>query len=290
MELSPWLSKRKRERRTENLITRVVTFHKAQCYFASIIQIAGLVLAHDSLIGDASLSINGGTNLFHDFVDTSVLVVLATSGFIPIRLTLAVVTHHEPQGWYLLILSLMTTLLATATLSASYFYANNGGAGNYYASSQDNVFQIVDGNPICSITGYVGDIIYPLCGTDSLNNMLSELAHSPLGLMGHLRIMVSILLLSKDVLQQRLQVTRRSTTRRFSKSGNVRDPQGSSQEVPPSNVPLYDYFDIVLRRPVLPFHRLPPAFLHLLRMVLWPDHSRHGVDTFCGRVLLQQCW
>lgn len=65
----------------------------------------------------------------------------------------------------------MTTLLATATLSASYFYANKyGGAGNYYASPQDNVFQTVDGNPICNITGHVGDIIYPLCGTDSLNN------------------------------------------------------------------------------------------------------------------------
>ena len=65
------------------LVTKVVNFRKAQCYFLSTIQLTESVLTHDSVIGDASLSINGGTDLFHDFVDTSALVVLATSGFIP---------------------------------------------------------------------------------------------------------------------------------------------------------------------------------------------------------------
>ena len=64
----------------------------------------------------------------------SILLVLATNDLIPICLTLAFVTHHEPQGWYSILLSLITALLATATLSASYFDANQYGlAGNYYA-------------------------------------------------------------------------------------------------------------------------------------------------------------
>ena len=51
------------------------------------------------------------------------------------------------------------------------FYANKyGGTGNYYASPQNNVFQIADGDPICNTTGHVSDMIHPLCRTKSRDN------------------------------------------------------------------------------------------------------------------------
>ena len=83
---------------------------------------------------------------------------------------------------------------------------------------------------MCDITGHLSDMIYSLCYTDSLdNNAIGAGAITDRWVWVGWLICVSIiifLLLQKDILQQRPQVTKRSTPRRLSKPRNVRGPQG----------------------------------------------------------------
>lgn len=81
---------------TEALVTGLISFHKMQCYFANTIQIAALVLAHDSRKDTALLFNNAflDTGSYSDFLHTSVLVLLALSGIISITVSLACVTRY----------------------------------------------------------------------------------------------------------------------------------------------------------------------------------------------------
>lgn len=104
----------------EASVTALVEFHKAQCYFSSTIQITALILFHqtqsaESYTKSQDLSLGPSANL----IDGADLVVLATSGLIPITLTLAWVSRYGPQSWYLIILSLVAFILATARLASS---------------------------------------------------------------------------------------------------------------------------------------------------------------------------
>ena len=77
----------------DRMIVALVDFHKAQCYFASVIQIAALTLFHKSKNGSAeAYNYSSNPHAFRDLFDSSVLIFLATCGLIPINLTLACVS------------------------------------------------------------------------------------------------------------------------------------------------------------------------------------------------------
>ena len=141
-----------------------------QCYFASTIQIAALVLAHDSPKDTAILFKNAylDTGSYRGFLDTSILVLLAPGGIIPITVNLACVTRYGHQSWFILILSLVAFILSTATLSDFCLYANKYGEPGDFYSPIGNENYIGDTN--CAIGGTVADALFPLCGISWLDN------------------------------------------------------------------------------------------------------------------------
>ena len=145
---------------TEALVTELISFHKMQCYFASTIQIAGLVLAHDSQKDTAILFNNAylDTGSYKDFLDTSVLVLLALSTIIPITVSLACVTRYGHQSWFILILSLVAFTLSTATLSNYYLYARKYGEPRDFYSPIGNENYIGDTN--CAIRGTIAGTLF----------------------------------------------------------------------------------------------------------------------------------
>lgn len=73
----------------------VIDFHKAQRYISSTIQIMALVIYHQSQSADSFYSdqdVNVGPAA--DVLGGAFLIVLATSGLIPIILTLACVSSY----------------------------------------------------------------------------------------------------------------------------------------------------------------------------------------------------
>lgn len=89
----------------EALLAALVDFHKAQCYFSSTMQITALLLYYQS-------------TSTQDFLDSNATILLATSGFLPIVLTLACIIRYGRPSWYLFILSLVSFALATTTLGS----------------------------------------------------------------------------------------------------------------------------------------------------------------------------
>ncbi len=156
-----------RNTHTESFVTALVTFHKSQCYFASTIQIAALILSYDSFSATKGI-LSGKDASFRDFVDTSVLIVLATSGLIPIVTTLVCITRYGRQTWYILVLSSITYCLASATLVASFRFAQHyGEPADFYGSEATDLWF---SSPSCTIDGEIGDSLYALCGSSELNN------------------------------------------------------------------------------------------------------------------------
>ena len=160
------------------LVAALVDFHKVQCFFSSTIQITGLILFHEAQKNSA-LDTKTIQSSSQDFFDTSILVVLATSGIIPISLTLVCVSRYGRQSWYLLTLSLITMVLATATLTSSYIYAYDYGLPyGVYSSNMQNPYLYNDNkynnmnatSTTCNIRGSVGHTLYPLCGSWNLVN------------------------------------------------------------------------------------------------------------------------
>lgn len=166
-----------KETHTDRIAIALVEFHKAQCYFSSVIQITALSLFHQSK--KASTLIMTPTNTYNDFFDTSVLIVLATGGLIPINLTLSCLTRYGRQSWYLLILSLMTSTLATSTLISSYYFAYRWGK-----STNEDAFNNNLQYPFYSTNAHSGSysgncalglenishILVPICGNSKLVN------------------------------------------------------------------------------------------------------------------------
>ena len=164
--------------RTNSLVAALVDFHKAQCYFLGVVQVAALTLFHQSRNGSLQAFTTSNPKDFKDLFDTSVLTVLATGGFIPINLTLACIARYGRQSWYLLSLSFVVTTLATATLIASYNYSHKYGKNDFYDNNVQNFYNTL--NPYganwtssCFINATVGDTLQPLCGnTDLFYNYL----------------------------------------------------------------------------------------------------------------------
>lgn len=154
-----------------NKVTRaaLIHFHGAQCFFSSTVQVAALVLLCENLsITSFNLDDDNFRAVHNRFVNTSALVVLATSGFIPVTFGLASITHFGRASWHLIMLSFITFVLATATLSTFYRYDRQYGKLDDYYNSLQNEEYFDFGT--CAIGGNLGDTLFPLCGSYRLNN------------------------------------------------------------------------------------------------------------------------
>ena len=137
---------------TEITLAALISFHKAQCYFAGIVQISTLILIYTT-ISDILLT------------DTSALVVLITSGFIPVTFGLASITRFGRPSRHLIILSCAAFTLATATLFKLWYYS--GGMYYDFEGYPENEYYLGYGD--CAIGGQVGATLFPLCGSSHLN-------------------------------------------------------------------------------------------------------------------------
>ncbi len=152
------------EKREDKLITALVEFHKAQCYFASTIQITALILFHQNQ-SDISVYIKSNEPIFDkDLIDSNVLVLLATSAFVPICVVLACVTRYGRHSWYVIVLSTITVLLATATMGSAYYYFEKDWPWN------PNVLDESFATPSCEIYSQNGPYLPSLCGHSKLGN------------------------------------------------------------------------------------------------------------------------
>lgn len=106
------MSGRKQKIRLQALMMATVDFHLAQCYFAAAIQIAALVFwARDYLLIRWIVS--------PELLDARLLMALATNGFAPTMVTLALISQYGRQSWYLISLSSINFVLSTVMLAAS---------------------------------------------------------------------------------------------------------------------------------------------------------------------------
>lgn len=161
-----------KETHADRVTIALIEFHKAQCYFSSVIQVTAL-----SLFRQTKLALPNSDYVVYRWFDTSVLIVLATGGFIPTNLTLSCLTRYGRQSWYLLILSLITSSLATATLSASYYYAARSPGSHVNSLSYPFLDGTFNGNCVLGAQQVksINDIVIPLCGnSDLLNNAMPK--------------------------------------------------------------------------------------------------------------------
>ncbi len=168
LEILGTFTRRSSRLHTEALIAGLVDFHRAQCYFSSTIQIVALILFTQSQTTDLSLRMSQS-----DSLDGSLLYGLATNGFIPIIPALVCITRYGRQSRYILVLSLVTSILATATLGLSVAYSNIAPDTYYetYASAPNS--QLSDNS--CTLRQTFEDSLFPICGSWELaNNSLPQ--------------------------------------------------------------------------------------------------------------------
>ena len=114
-----------------------------------------------------------GTDFNSILNETSALVVLVTSGFIPVTFGFVAITRFGRPNLHLITLSVITSALATAALLAFYHYDDHFGEfDHYYSSLQDDGFWPI--GP-CALGGTLGGTLSPLCGSSLLdNNVISS--------------------------------------------------------------------------------------------------------------------
>ncbi len=108
---------------TNALVAALVDFHESQCYFPSTIQIIDLIVFYNT----QKTTGNDPSSLFlvyigYDVVDSTTLVILATSGSVPTTLTLACITRHGRHSYHFITLTTLTCILATMTLASSTYF------------------------------------------------------------------------------------------------------------------------------------------------------------------------
>ena len=110
------------KRHTQAIVTTLVDFQKAQCYFAAAIQIAALVLI--SQIQSAAKQNEEVSSVtapsIPDYLDAQLLVTISTSGLVPVIFTLTCIARYGRQSWYMILLALITAILSTGTLGATW--------------------------------------------------------------------------------------------------------------------------------------------------------------------------
>ena len=154
------------EQHKSNLITALVEFHKAQCYFASTMQITALILYRRSHRRQTDWYNSNEPIFDKDLIDSDVLMLLATSASVPICMVLACITRYGRHSWYVIILSTITVLLATATMgsAAATFLFENDVNGETW---EPNVNDTSIATPSCTIYASSG-FVPQLCGHSKL--------------------------------------------------------------------------------------------------------------------------
>ena len=98
-----------------------------------------------------------------DLIDSNVLLLLATSASVPICVVLACITRYGRHSWYVIILSTITVLLATATMGSAAFFATNLVGSPWEPNVNDTSIE----TPSCTI--YASSAFAPpLCGHSKL--------------------------------------------------------------------------------------------------------------------------
>lgn len=139
------------------MMIATVDFQIAQCYFAGAVQIAALVFtARDFLLILWVAS--------PELLDAGLLFTLATNGFVPTILTLAVITKYGRQSWYLISLCSIVFVLSTGMLAAS--------SNAWYTKEFDPAYGVVSacGDFLAS------DLATAWCGS---RDLFSDSGHSP---------------------------------------------------------------------------------------------------------------
>lgn len=178
LEFMPRMSESFRRLHTEALITSLVSFHKAQCYFSSTIQIAALILSSGILSGLTPGSAKGGT----DLVDLAVINMLAISGFLPITVGVICITRYSHLSWYIVILSFVAFLLAAATFIFALLIlirANSKSTGDVVTMTE-GVIDYPTGSRCLKDVDFT-DILRSMCGYEILraNSLSSQSLDSP---------------------------------------------------------------------------------------------------------------
>ena len=165
----PFLKEVSVKKHMKIIIVALVDFHKHQCYFASTIQIAALVLyrrSQNALIEASERKI--ASNFAYDTRDRAILEVLAYTALLPISLTLCCIARWGRQSWYLTLISSVTIVLGTTTLAAATRYGNE-------ATSRRNRLiyrpQDISNSKYSYYEGTGNEIFKALCGPRYLHDM-----------------------------------------------------------------------------------------------------------------------
>ena len=110
-----------RDKRKEVVLTGLVEFQKAQCYFAVAVQTAALVYTHQFQSSGGQFLTGVGTKQT-DLIDGQFLFTIATNEYIPVVFSLVCILWHGHLTWYIIGLSLSSIALSTSTLV--YFYVS----------------------------------------------------------------------------------------------------------------------------------------------------------------------
>ena len=155
--LWPIVNSYQQKKHIQAMMIATVDFQIAQCYFAGAVQIAALVFT----ARDLSLIRWFATP---ELLDAGFLFTLATSGIVPTILTLAVITQHGRQSWYLISLCSIVFVLSTGMLAAS--------SNAWYTKEFDPAYGVVSacGDFLAS------DLATAWCGSREL---FSDSGHSP---------------------------------------------------------------------------------------------------------------
>ena len=271
----------------DKLVIGLVEFHKAQCYFSSVIQITALSLfriSHKAYTNGATVT--AGT--FEDFFDTTVLVVLASSGLIPVSLILACISRYRRQSWYLLCLSWITVILASTTLIGSYYwahkYAKEGGVYDNNLDYEWYPYNAYGAQNTCQLDGYyLKDLVTPLCGNSNLLN--NELTSGTVANWWTWLVWANCIIWMFFCLGKKCYETNRLSFFQEKTRAFLKKPQRMDN---PSFLDFGLHCSLVamLRIPILPLQCVFRAQGDLKYLVLWADRCCIGLVAVCGRISL----
>ena len=153
----PVMNSCRQRNHTQSMMMATVDFQLAQCYFAGALQIAALVFTarnFQSIRWIAS----------PELLDAGFLFTLATNGFVPTILTLALITQYGRQSWYPIVLSSIVFVLSTSVLAVS--------SKVWYVASFDPAYGVLQacGDFVAS------NLTTAWCGS---NNLFSDSGHNP---------------------------------------------------------------------------------------------------------------
>lgn len=153
----PALNSHRQRKHTQSIMMATVDFHLAQCYFAGALQIAALIFTARRFLLDRWVA-------SPELLDAGFLFTLATNGFVPTILILALITQYGRQSWYLILLSSIVFVLSTGMLAVS--------SNAWYATPFDPAYGVLEA---CGDFA-ASNLTTAWCGS---NDLFSDSGHNP---------------------------------------------------------------------------------------------------------------